>query len=296
MAGWRTGAVLMTLAEETVSNQPTHVLLIEDSQGDADLVRLRLVETNSGLDVSCVDRLSTGLAALAVKPPAVVLLDLNLPDSHGAETFRNVLNQAPGVPVVVLSGMEDEELALEAVHQGVQDYLVKGAFDGKQLARSLRYAIARHALLPAFDMNRTQPAIQPLEELERWRIIHAVNEVGAMKAARFLGIGKTTVYRKLKLYQALPPGRKSRGQSRDLIGGPSYIMQGKQQFELWKEYYGDLLRETERAYTQGATQEEAKNRVEHWLVAKYADKFLSQVVRLPERRKGQVSEGARMTR
>ena len=131
MAGWRTGAVLMTLAEETVSNQPTHVLLIEDSQGDADLVRLRLVETNSGLDVSCVDRLSTGLAALAVKPPAVVLLDLNLPDSHGADTFREVLHRAPSVPVVVLSGRDDEELAITAIHQGAQDYLVKGQFDGR---------------------------------------------------------------------------------------------------------------------------------------------------------------------
>jgi DNA-binding NtrC family response regulator len=263
----------MTLAEETVSNQPTHVLLIEDSQRDADLVRLRLVESNSDLEISCADRLSTGLAALAVKPPAVVLLDLNLPDSHGAETFRNVLNQAPGVAVVVLSGMEDEELALDALHQGVQDYLVKGAFDGKQLARSLRYAIARQALLPVFDIKRNQTAIEPLEELERLRIIQAVNNVGGAKAARLLGIGKTTVYRKLKLYQALLPGRKSRRQSRESIGGPSYIMQGKQQFELWKEYYGDLLEETERAYTQGATQEEAKNRVEHWLVAKYADKF-----------------------
>jgi two-component system cell cycle response regulator len=127
----------------TVSNRPAHVLLIEDSQGDADLIRMRLLD--SDLEVSCADRLSTGLAALAVKPPAVVLLDLNLPDSHGAETFRKVLNKAPGVPVVVLSGMEDEELAVQAVYQGVQDYLVKGGFDSKQLARTLRYAIERHA-------------------------------------------------------------------------------------------------------------------------------------------------------
>jgi len=282
----------MTRAGETVSNQPTHVLLIEDSQRDADLVRLRLVESNSDVEVSCADRLSTGLAALAAKPPAVVLLDLNLPDSHGAQTFRNVLSQAPGVPVVVLSGMEDEELALEALHQGVQDYLVKGAFDGKQLARSLRYAIARQALLPAFNMNPTQLAIQPLEDLERWRIIQAVNEVGASKAARLLGIGKTTVYRKLKLYQAFPPGGKSRRQSRELVGGPSYIMQGEQQFELWKEYYGDLLGETERAYTQGATQEEAKSRVEHWLVAKYADKFYPRSSQYPNAAKAQCQKGS----
>ena len=272
----------MTLAGQTVSNQPTRVLLIEDRQEDADFVRMRLLEGNSDLEISCADRLSTGLAALAIKRPAVVLLDLNLPDSYGAETFRNVLNQAPGVPVVVLSGVEDQELALQALHLGVQDYLVKGALDGKQLARSLRYAIERQALLPAPDMIRAQPAIQPLRELERWKIIQAVNKVGALKAARLLGIGKTTVYRKLKLYQAPPPARKSRGQSMELIGGPGYVMQDKQKFELWKEYYGDMLRETEQAYTQGATQEEAKKRVEHWLVAKYADKFYPRSSQYPK--------------
>jgi signal transduction histidine kinase len=131
-------------------------LLIEDNQGDADLVRLRLVESNSDLAVSCADRLSTGLEALAGSPPAVVLLDLNLPDSHGAETFREVLNKAPGVPVVVLSGGDDEELALKAIHQGAQDYLVKGQFDGRQLGRAMRYAVERQALLTSLDMSRKQ--------------------------------------------------------------------------------------------------------------------------------------------
>ena len=139
-----------------MSNQPTHVLLIEDNQGDADLVRLRLVESNSDLVVSSADRLSTGLAALAVEPPAVVLLDLNLPDSHGAETFREVLNRAPSVPVVVLSGGDDQELAIKAIHQGAQDYLVKGQFDGRQLGRTIRYAVERQALLTSLDMSRKQ--------------------------------------------------------------------------------------------------------------------------------------------
>ena len=120
-----------------MSDQPTRVLLIEDNPGDADLVRLRLVEGDSTVDVKRVERLSEGLAALAKHPPSVVLLDLNLPDSHGAATFRSVLSRAPGVPVVVLSGQDDEELAVKAVHQGVQDYLVKGSFDSKQLARAM---------------------------------------------------------------------------------------------------------------------------------------------------------------
>jgi signal transduction histidine kinase len=139
-----------------VSHQPTHILLIEDNPGDADLIRLRLVEGNSDLDVTCTDRLSSGLASMNQKKPAVVLLDLNLPDSRGAETFRNMLNKAPGVPVVVLSGQDDEDLAIKAVHQGVQDYLVKGAFDSKQLARAMRYAMERQALLTSLDMSRKQ--------------------------------------------------------------------------------------------------------------------------------------------
>ena len=93
---------------------------------------------------------------MIVSPPAMVLLDLNLPDSHGAETYRTVLEEAPGVPIVVLSGLDDEELAVSAVHQGVQDYLVKGSFDSKQLARAMRYAIERQALLTSLDMSRRQ--------------------------------------------------------------------------------------------------------------------------------------------
>ncbi len=139
-----------------MTNHHAHVLLIEDNPGDADLVRLRLVEGNSDLDVCCVDRLSAGLESISQQEPAVVLLDLNLPDSRGAETFRRVLNKAPGVPVVVLSGQDDEELATKAVHQGVQDYLVKGNFDARQLARAMRYAVERQALLTSLDMSRQQ--------------------------------------------------------------------------------------------------------------------------------------------
>jgi DNA-binding response OmpR family regulator len=140
-----------------VSTQPKRLLLIEDNQGDIDLLRLGLRESQSQLgvfyDVSCADRLSTGLAALAKERPAVVLLDLYLPDSRGAETFHNVLNQAHGVPVVVLSARDEEELVVDAVQHGVQDYLVKGTFDSKQLARTLKCAIERHALVTALDVN-----------------------------------------------------------------------------------------------------------------------------------------------
>lgn len=137
-------------------DQSTHVLLIEDNPGDADLVRLRLVEGKSAVDVSCVGRLSDGLDSLRDSPPSVILLDLNLPDSQGAETFRKVLEMAPNVPVVILSGQDDEALAIKALHQGVQDYLVKDNISSSGLERAMRYAVERQALLRSLEMSRKQ--------------------------------------------------------------------------------------------------------------------------------------------
>jgi signal transduction histidine kinase len=139
-----------------MNNGHTNVLLIEDNPGDADLVRLRLVEGNSLVNVSCVSRLADGLASLTKQPPSVVLLDLNLPDSHGAETFRKILDHARGVPVVILSGQDDEALAIKALHQGVQDYLVKGDITSNHLERAMRYAMERQALLRTLEMSRHQ--------------------------------------------------------------------------------------------------------------------------------------------
>jgi signal transduction histidine kinase len=139
-----------------MEHELAHVLLIEDNPGDADLVRLRLVEGKSAVQVNCVPRLTDALACLDVETPTLVLLDLNLPDSHGTETFRRIMQKAPNVPVVILSGQDDEALAMKAVHMGVQDYLVKGDITSKQLERALRYAIERQGLLRALDMTRLQ--------------------------------------------------------------------------------------------------------------------------------------------
>jgi len=101
-------------------------------------------------------RLSEALEFLAKETPSLVLLDLNLPDSRGADTFRKVRDMAPNVPVVVLSGQDDEGMAVKALHQGVQDYLVKGDISSKQLERAMRYAVERQALLLSLDIARKQ--------------------------------------------------------------------------------------------------------------------------------------------
>ncbi|HEU4456092.1 MAG TPA: ATP-binding protein [Longimicrobium sp.] len=127
---------------------PVRILLVEDNPGDARLLRetLREVESLSAV-LTHVVRLSEAEAALAAHGADVVLLDLSLPDAHGMETIERTLAAAPGVPIVVLTGLDDENIAVRAVQAGAQDYLVKGTVDAGALARSIRYALERKRLL-----------------------------------------------------------------------------------------------------------------------------------------------------
>ena len=123
------------------------ILLIEDHPGDARLMRELLAEVKSpAFELEWVERLSLGMKRLAEGGIDVVLLDLALPDSQGLETFIRLHSEAPEVPIVALTGLNDEAFAVEAVQKGAQDYLVKGQVDSNVLARSLRYAIGRHRM------------------------------------------------------------------------------------------------------------------------------------------------------
>src|ERR1700730_3233288 len=130
--------------------QRTRVLLVEDNAGDARLVRESL---NDGLPgqftVTVAESLKLVLETLRAVPDDVdvVLLDLSLPDSQGLETFRAVHALAPAVPILVLSGMNDESVALKAVNEGAQDFLRKDRVDSELLPRAIRYAMERHRLL-----------------------------------------------------------------------------------------------------------------------------------------------------
>ena len=118
------------------------VLLVEDNEDDALLIRETL--SDATIEIERVARLSTALEHLAKGGIDAMLLDLSLPDAFGLDTIGRVLEQVPGVPIVVLTGLNDEETAVKAVERGAQDYLVKGQAGGHLLARSLRYAIQRH--------------------------------------------------------------------------------------------------------------------------------------------------------
>ena len=125
----------------------TSVLLVEDDPGDAYMLRRVLTTMGEGqFSLQHVDLLAKGLARLDEGGIDVLLLDLDLPDSFGLETFLTVSQHAPEVPVVVLSGLDDESVAVRAVSEGAQDYLVKGNFGGQLLVRAMRYAIERQKL------------------------------------------------------------------------------------------------------------------------------------------------------
>jgi PAS domain S-box-containing protein len=120
------------------------VLLFEDNPGDARLIREFLLEDDlAQVELDHVDRLGTGLERLTRGKPEVILLDLGLPDSQGLETFTRVYARAPEVPIVVLTGLDDAEQAVEAVRAGAQDYLVKGKVNSGMLVRTIRYAMER---------------------------------------------------------------------------------------------------------------------------------------------------------
>jgi diguanylate cyclase (GGDEF)-like protein len=123
------------------------VLLVEDNPGDGRLVQLMADEqADSVNEMVWVEDLCEGLSCLQCHDIDLVLLDLNLPDSRGLWTLEAILAQAPNVPVVVLTGLADEQLAVDAVRHGAQDYLVKGEVDGRLLARAIRYAVERKSI------------------------------------------------------------------------------------------------------------------------------------------------------
>jgi signal transduction histidine kinase len=131
---------------DAMSSEPTKVLLVEDNWGEARLLYESLEEALPGqFQMNHVRRLSEALEYLWKETCHVVLLDLGLPDSQGIDTLVLARAQAPGVPIVVLTGLQDEALGDQALKEGAQDYLVKGQADSNLLARSMRYAIARKA-------------------------------------------------------------------------------------------------------------------------------------------------------
>jgi PAS domain S-box-containing protein len=203
------------------------ILLFEDNPGDARLFREYLREADLvQVELDHFELLETGLAHLARKKPDVILLDLGLPDSQGLETFRAVFAKVHDVPIVVLTGLNDSEQAVEAVREGAQDYLVKGEISGGLLVRAIRYAIERkraelELIMLSMAVDNSSEAIFMTE---REGVITFVNpgftsiygytadEIIGKKTPRILksGVMKTESY--AAFWQTLLNGQEVKGQ------------------------------------------------------------------------------------
>lgn len=130
------------------------LLLIEDDDADALLLQKFLALSGKArFDVTRAERLAHGLEALAMNAYDIVMMDLGLPDSQGLASFLAVLEKSPHLPIILLTGNDDDETATLAVQKGAQDYLVKGQVTGGLITRSIRYAIERKKLLTQLESS-----------------------------------------------------------------------------------------------------------------------------------------------
>jgi PAS domain S-box-containing protein len=134
---------MSTLVMDSAQTELLRVLLVEDNVMDAKFITGLLRLPSAALQCQHVTCLAEALGHLERNSPDVILLDLNLEDSAGYETFYRIRQAAFRAAILVLSGSDDEDLAIRTVREGAQDYLVKGTFDGRILLRSIRYAIER---------------------------------------------------------------------------------------------------------------------------------------------------------
>ena len=159
------------------STPPTdsRVLLVEDSRPYAQLVEDMLEESGSGFELTLCRGIAEAARRLAEEPFDCVLMDLGLPDAEGLTGMRRLLDLAPAVPVVVLTGVDDDEVGLDAVKEGAQDYLVKARSDGPLIARAIRYAIERK--LVELELADRAEQIQAFAERQRDFVASASHEL-----------------------------------------------------------------------------------------------------------------------
>lgn len=168
-------------------NDKIHVLLIEDNPGDARLVKGMLEHgEKSAFTVGHVSTLAEGVRSLAPGSGiAVILLDLGLPDETGLQTLRRIMPLAQDASVVVVTGLQDEELGIAAIREGAHDYLIKGQVDGGRLRRLLRYAVERQKMQSELRAEmerraRVQEALQLSEQ--RYRLLAETAPMGILLA------------------------------------------------------------------------------------------------------------------
>ena len=150
------------LFETSMIERAARILLVEDSESDCELFAAQLLtDGHFPCELTFARSLASACLTASNDKLDAIVLDLNLPDSRGLETCRSIHAAAPGVPIVVLTGIDDEELGAEAVALGAQDYLVKGTYDDVLLARAIRFAIERAERERLASQRLASPAKDP---------------------------------------------------------------------------------------------------------------------------------------
>ncbi len=150
------------------------VLLIEDDQADTFLIQELLTESatqRKGSEINAVithvDRLADGIRQAASGKFDIIISDLGLPDSRGVATIKELASAVRGIPIVVMTGLDDQRSGLEAVNAGAQDYLVKGQVNGEMLVRSIRYAMERKRI----ENEKAQVIVELQEALAKVKLL-----------------------------------------------------------------------------------------------------------------------------
>src|SRR5258708_21977025 len=156
-----------------MESHPIHVLLIEDNEEHVTFLRQLLASSAAGqFELHTAGEVGRGIERLKDGGIQLILLDLSLPDSDGLETFIRVIEAAPEIPLVVLSGLNDVALAIETVQLGAQDYLVKGHVDNHLLVRSIQYAVERQRA--QLQLKRANDSLE-VRERERTEALLQLN-------------------------------------------------------------------------------------------------------------------------
>ncbi len=166
-----------------------HIILVEDNPGDALIIKEMLKEIyDDNFDLEHFQRVEDGVKNLN-EDFDIMLLDLNLPDSQGFETFNTMNKNAPELPIIILTGLVDEDLAINIVSEGAQDYLVKGQIDKQLLSRSIKYSIERKHI--EIDLRKSEEKYRLMvEKIESGLfLINSKNEINYVNSqmAEMLG-------------------------------------------------------------------------------------------------------------